>query len=239
MNISSHHRRVRRRGGPATLLAGVCAASIVVSVPPPRSSAQVCSWGGTPTVVPPVVEHLSSSSEGLRAPTRLAVDSADRILVAEPTTGSVVVRDAGGGVVGTYGNLGTPAAVAVDAFDNVYVADLSTGAVRILDPSWQSVGSLGGGPGEFESVTDIAVDPDLGTGEVYVANCGDLQNISVFNTHGKYLRSIGRKGGRPRVGLYRNDGILDPAQPRIALGLAFATALKAHFPDDRYGTFRM
>ena len=36
-----------------------------------------------------------------------------------------------------------------------------------------------------------------------------------------------------------DDGILDPAQTRTALGLAFATAVKAPFPDDRYGTFRM
>jgi len=36
-----------------------------------------------------------------------------------------------------------------------------------------------------------------------------------------------------------DDGILDPAQTRTALGLAFATAVKAPFPGDRYGTFRM
>ena len=36
-----------------------------------------------------------------------------------------------------------------------------------------------------------------------------------------------------------DDGILDPAQTRKALGLAFATAIKAPFPDDRYGIFRM
>ncbi|MFW6096952.1 MAG: carboxyl transferase domain-containing protein [Chloroflexota bacterium] len=36
-----------------------------------------------------------------------------------------------------------------------------------------------------------------------------------------------------------DDGILDPAQTRTALGLAFATAVKAPFPDDRFGTFRM
>lgn len=36
-----------------------------------------------------------------------------------------------------------------------------------------------------------------------------------------------------------DDGILDPAQTRSALGLAFATALKAPFPRDRFGTFRM
>ncbi len=36
-----------------------------------------------------------------------------------------------------------------------------------------------------------------------------------------------------------DDGILDPAQTRTALALAFAAAVKAPFPDDRFGTFRM
>ncbi len=36
-----------------------------------------------------------------------------------------------------------------------------------------------------------------------------------------------------------DDGILDPAQTRQALALAFATTLNAPLPADRYGTFRM
>ncbi|MCP5098252.1 MAG: methylcrotonoyl-CoA carboxylase [Chloroflexi bacterium] len=36
-----------------------------------------------------------------------------------------------------------------------------------------------------------------------------------------------------------DDGILDPAQTRIALGLAYSTTLNAPLPDGRYGTFRM
>jgi len=36
-----------------------------------------------------------------------------------------------------------------------------------------------------------------------------------------------------------DDGILDPAHTRMALGLAFAATLNAPFPDDRFGTFRM
>ena len=36
-----------------------------------------------------------------------------------------------------------------------------------------------------------------------------------------------------------DDGILDPAQTRIALGLAFSATLNAPLPQDRYGTFRM
>ena len=36
-----------------------------------------------------------------------------------------------------------------------------------------------------------------------------------------------------------DDGILDPAQTRMALALAFSATLNAPFPDDRFGTFRM
>ncbi len=36
-----------------------------------------------------------------------------------------------------------------------------------------------------------------------------------------------------------DDGILDPAQTRAALALAFAVTLQAPLPVDRYGTFRM
>lgn len=36
-----------------------------------------------------------------------------------------------------------------------------------------------------------------------------------------------------------DDGILDPAQTRMALALAFAAAANAPLPQDRYGTFRM
>jgi 3-methylcrotonyl-CoA carboxylase beta subunit len=36
-----------------------------------------------------------------------------------------------------------------------------------------------------------------------------------------------------------DDGILDPAQTRQALALAFATTLYAPMPDDRFVTFRM
>jgi 3-methylcrotonyl-CoA carboxylase beta subunit len=36
-----------------------------------------------------------------------------------------------------------------------------------------------------------------------------------------------------------DDGILDPAKTRTALGLAFSVTLNAPFPAMRFGTFRM
>ena len=47
-------------------------------------------------------------------------------------------------------------------------------------------------------------------GTLFVANGGKLQNISVFDLTGKYLKSIGKEGGRPRVGRYDPNGILEP-----------------------------
>lgn len=48
------------------------------------------------------------------------------------------------------------------------------------------------------------------SGNIYVSNYGKLQNVSVFSPEGKYLRSIGREGGRPMVGTYDAKGMLFP-----------------------------
>jgi len=53
----------------------------------------------------------------------------------------------------------------------------------------------------------IALDA---AGNIYVANCGERQNVSVFSPGGEYLRSIGKKGGRPPVGRYDRRGMLEP-----------------------------
>jgi hypothetical protein len=52
----------------------------------------------------------------------------------------------------------------------------------------------------------IAVGPD---GTIYVANRGVLQNVSVFDAQGRYLRSLGRAGGRPAVGAYDPSGMYE------------------------------
>ena len=47
-------------------------------------------------------------------------------------------------------------------------------------------------------------------GNFYVSNSGKLQNVSVFNPEGKYVKSIGKTGGRPLKGLFESDGMLEP-----------------------------
>ena len=52
-----------------------------------------------------------------------------------------------------------------------------------------------------------AVGPE---GHIYLANGGELQNVSVFSYDGQYLKSIGKPGGRPRVGRHDPSGMLEP-----------------------------
>jgi len=59
----------------------------------------------------------------------------------------------------------------------------------------------------LDAPTGLAIAAD---DTLYVANGGKLQNVSVFDAKGKFLRSLGKDGGRPRVGRYDPSGILEP-----------------------------
>ncbi len=51
----------------------------------------------------------------------------------------------------------------------------------------------------------------IGTnGAIYVANAGKRQSVAVFDASGKFLRAIGKPGGRPAVGKYDPDGLYAP-----------------------------
>jgi DNA-binding beta-propeller fold protein YncE len=90
----------------------------------------------------------------------------------------------------------------------------AAGDGSVLAISNQSVLNIDGG--EVKKIIDahlqdprgIAVDED---GRIYVTNDGALQNVAVFSADGEYLRSIGKRGGRPRSGRFDSEGMLEPA----------------------------
>ena len=163
---------------------------------PGTTSAQLCTWDGTPVLPPPEVEVLGSQLESLRAPARLAVDSGDNVYVTDPTRGSIVIMDVQGRVIEVRSEMGVPLALAVDDFGNTYVSDDATGRVDIYDEQWNHSGTLGVGAGEFQGATDIAIDPDPGFGEVFVAD-GKADLIKVYDPIGLPLRSFGGSGSGP------------------------------------------
>lgn len=163
---------------------------------PRTASAQLCSWGGTPVLPPPDVAVLGSQLDGLRAPARLAVDSADNVYVTDPTRGTVVIMDVQGRVIDVRTEMGVPLALAVDRFGTIYLSDDATGRVDIYDELWQSSGALGVGAGEFQGATDIAVDPDPGFDLIYVAD-GRADSIKIYDADGLPVRSFGGHGTGP------------------------------------------
>jgi hypothetical protein len=70
--------------------------------------------------------------------------------------------------------------------------------------------------GEKKFVIEKNIDQPEGIvidreGKIYVSNWGNLHNVSVFDKNGKFLRFIGKKGGRNKIGKYEKVGMLYPS----------------------------
>lgn len=83
------------------------------------------------------------------------------------------------------------------------LAVISDGMVAIVDKG--TITPLALHP--IDGPAGIAVGAD---GAIYVANRGQLQNVTVFSPGGEHLRSIGKVGGRPFLGRYDPAGMLEP-----------------------------
>ncbi len=68
---------------------------------------------------------------------------------------------------------------------------ISNGAVQKLNPADGKAADFA--KDKLDQPQSVALGPD---GSVYVSNLGKLQNVSVFDKDGKYVRSIGKAGGR-------------------------------------------
>ncbi len=58
----------------------------------------------------------------------------------------------------------------------------------------------------------IAFDKD---GKIFISQRGKKMNVEVFDAQGKKLSAIGKAGGRPEVGFFDENGMLNPAQIAI------------------------
>ena len=104
-----------------------------------------------------------------------------------------------GAVIGTWE---VPAPERLAALADGRLAVISAGKVLVLKD------------GKPETTIAEKLDEPAGIAAaentIFVANAGKLMNVSVFDGAGKYLRSIGKEGGRPAKGKYDPLGIYMP-----------------------------
>jgi hypothetical protein len=100
-------------------------------------------------------------------------------------------------------DIAEPRAVVLDANKKPIV--LSKGRLRRLT---ENGGSAAFSDASFPDGYGLAIDAQ---GNVYLSVRGEDQNVKVFSPQGVLLREIGKRGGRPAVGVYDAAGMRNPA----------------------------
>jgi DNA-binding beta-propeller fold protein YncE len=90
-------------------------------------------------------EDASSNVIGMKQPAGIAVDSKERIYVADTIAGTVFVFDRQNKSLSLLGaeaagKLVSPFGVAIDSHDNIYVSDVRLKQINIYDPEWNLKG---------------------------------------------------------------------------------------------------
>jgi DNA-binding beta-propeller fold protein YncE len=138
--------------------------------------------------------HTAVPGEPIQAPSRLVVDRDGNVLLLDQDRSRVALLDWRGRYVGPLELAGLPAepvitALALDDEDNLYVGESSAGEVLVYGPDRRlrfRFGSLGEGPGQFESIAGIAAD-----GRRIVVTDAIATPVQVFDRRGGFLRGFG------------------------------------------------
>jgi sugar lactone lactonase YvrE len=150
-----------------------------------------CTWGGTPSVDPPVDVALRSYADPYESPGRVAVDVEGNVYATNAQAGKVLVWDPEGSLIFQLDIPGSPTAIAVSALGEIFVGEEHAGSVLIFDPDWNYQGQLGSGDGEFAIPNDISLDPV--SGNIYVAD-SFAHEVRVYNPSGAFQFSFGGFG---------------------------------------------
>ena len=144
-------------------------------------------------------EETHQTVLGLMRPSGIAVDSKDRIYIADTNKGAVFVFDLAAKSMALLGNdgrgrLGQPFGIVIDNKDNVYVSDTGLKAVNIYDPQWSLTASLKQvGNETLVNPTGLALDEprnrllivDSRGHKVFVADLAHLGQGTAFGKRGE------------------------------------------------------
>ncbi len=137
-------------------------------------------WQGSALAAMPVVQPLGQITDSLQGPSRVAVDAAGNLYVANISGKNIVKFDKYGNRTAVFGSVAVSGyGLAVRPDGSAIYAATGTGVV-VLDAAGISQGYLGAGPGEFQDAGAIAVALN---GDVLVADTVTRQ-VKVFSAAG-------------------------------------------------------
>ncbi len=166
-------------------------------------------------------EHLydfgtHGDGEGqFRLPTSIAMDSRERVYVADEYNHRITIFEPSGEYLGNWGGFGTgdgqldgPSGLAFDAEDNVYVVDQNNNRVQKFTSEGEYLlqwGEPGDGEGQFNLPWGITLDSH---GDVYVADWRN-DRIQKFTPEGRYMAEFGESGEGDRQFRRPADVVVD------------------------------
>ena len=134
-------------------------------------------------------------------PTSIALDSQERVYIADEWLNRISVYDTGEGtLLGMWGTSGEgdselngPSGIAIDGQDNVYAVDSRNHRIQKFTKDGKHLdtwGSVGSGDGQFDSPWGITIDHE---GYVYVADHKN-HRVQKFTPEGEYIARFGSYG---------------------------------------------
>ncbi|MEM3916808.1 MAG: 6-bladed beta-propeller, partial [Candidatus Nitrosocaldus sp.] len=161
------------------------------------------------------------SNDGeFRFPTGVAVDSRDRIIVADVWNNRIQVFDSNGNFLFNFGKEGSddgefmfPNGVAVDGFGNIIVADTFNNRIQVFDSNGNflfNFGKEGSNDGEFSFPTGVAARGDM----LAVVDTGNnrVQVFKIIMRETELSKDEGRSSASLQLLDGNDDGIIDVGQ---------------------------
>ncbi len=140
--------------------------------------------------VMPVYERLQPVTSNLNAPTAVALDSNERIYVAESINNKLLIYSQSGQYLDSLSGLKKPISAAVDGNGRIFIGNKTRGNVEVYDADLAFLFKLGTGDGEFAQPGAIAINS---AGDIYVAD-SEEDVIKIYNPDGTFNFSFGSSG---------------------------------------------
>jgi outer membrane protein assembly factor BamB len=166
-------------------------------------------WQGKDTANLPIKDLLEATAKekGVKVPERyLGLDArGGKVYVsALMGAGCVAVLDGATGAIQKLIDIENPGFIRAVSDELVYVVQDKRNVVAV-NPQTGAVKTVLKG---LDGVGGVTTDEQ---GRLYVSVQGKIQQVQIFTADGKPAGAIGRQGGRPALGAFVQDGLLNPA----------------------------